>query len=330
MFELSGKHLRLSIQHDARVLRLLSLSSQTRLAIQVGLVSAAGFALLAGSAAAQPSIQIAGNPQEYVPFPIVVTFSKAYCLNDTAALSEIQYTGNTLSISLSHLFQRSPCSTNQTVTVPGLPRGATTVKVLVTERGPLLSGFDQQGVTNIAETVSIGVVVQPSSSSLASATFWTGRFTPPTGGPTQFVLTPSRFSAFNGAWDWLEAGDPATQAYTFKAFSFAAADTLPDALSRLYSVPYPDPLTGVYWTADLMSAEALARSWSKSVTSTQYAVGRLKNGSCSIGMSPVYQSFNSNVIAHRWTQSRSAYSTMLANGFSGDGVVWCAPALRGE
>ena len=328
MIELSGKHLTLSIQRTASALRVRA--SRPRFAMRTWLAPIAGFALLAGSAGAQPSIQIAANPKEYVPFPIVVTFSKPYCLNDAAALSETQYTGNALSISLTHLFQRSPCSNNQTEMVPGLPRGATTVKVLVTERGPLLSGFDQQGVTNIAEVVSIEVVVQPASPSLASATFWTGRFTPPTGGPTQFVLTPSRFSAFNGAWDWLEAGDPATQAYTFKAFSFAATDTLPDALSRLYSVPYPDPFTGVYWTTELTSAEALARSWSKSVTSTQYAVGRLKNGSCSVGMSPVYQSFNSNVIAHRWTQSRSAYSTMLANGFSGDGAVWCAPALRDE
>ena len=283
-------------------------------------------ASLANLAYAQPSIQIAAPPQEYVPFQVGVTFSRPYCLNETAAVSETEYKGNTLSITLTHLFQRGGCPVPQFITVPGLPRGVTTLKVSVTERGPLYGN-----VTNIAETIATQVVVLPVSESVTPATFWTGRYTPPFGGtPSRFVLTSSRFSAFGSEWDWLEAGDPETTAFTFKAFSFAASDKLPAALARLYSVPFPDPLTGVYWTIDSSSADALARSWSKPVTATQFAVGRFVNGVCPLGMSPIFQTFNPSVVTHRWTQSRSAYATMLANGYSGDGPVWCSPALRGE
>ncbi len=288
-------------------------------------------ASLTNLAYAQPSIQLAAPPQEYVPFQVGVHFSRPYCLNETAAVSETEYKSNVLSITLTHLFQRSGCPVPQFITVPGLPRGVTTLKVSVTERGPLSAS--QTGITYIAESVSSDVVVQPVSQTVLPATFWTGRFTPELSGsssPVRFVLTASRFSMFNSAWDWLEAGDPETTAFTFKAFSFAASDKLPAALARLYSVPFPDPLTGVYWTIDSSSADALARSWSKPVTATQLAVGRFVNGVCPLGMSPIFQTFNPSVVTHRWTQSRLAYATMVANGYSGDGPVWCAPALRGE
>jgi len=131
---------------------------------------------------------------------------------------------------------------------------------------------------------------------------------------------------FVGQWQWLEAGDPQTEAYTFKALSAPlTAGALPASLSRLYRVEYPAPFVGAYFTIDGDAARRLAREWSRNAEEMPYALGRPDAGACPMGMSPVYRLFNPAAVFHRWTQSAETYGVLVAGGFVGEGAAWCAP-----
>ena len=211
--------------------------------------------------------------------------------------------------------------------VPGLPRGRQTIKVDITDRGS--SPNNNQGA-HVSETLMGAFDVAPLSATAALVNFWTGLFSPGTVlGEGGIRLTSSRFSMFANGWDFLEVGDPGT-GFTFKALSFSETDRLPDALARLYFVRYPSAFHGSFVTVDQAVARRLAGEWGNPVFESLSAVGKFANGACPIGMSPVYQAFQTQAISHRWTQSRAAYAALLANGYKGDGAVWCAPALRGE
>ncbi len=293
-------------------------------------------AVMAGAAHAQGTIRATTSPVEYVPFEVTIQTSNSYCYDATFPLvGDVQYTSGTLSVVLTHLTstlvpdgQSTTCGQERKFTVSGLPRGRQTIKVDVTNAG--VDSNNSVGA-RVSETITSTVDVASFSTSAALVNFWTGGFrsTSPNDSVRVFQLTPSRFAMFSGQWDWMEVGSPETN-YTFKAFVFASADRLPDALARLYVLNYPDPYRGVYWTIDKVNAQRLATEWNKAVTETLWAVGRTINGACPLGMSPVYQAFHPRAISHRWTQSRAAYATMLSNGYQGDGPSWCAPALRGE
>lgn len=288
-------------------------------------------AVMAGPAHAQATIRASTPPMEYAPFEVVVQTSKSYCYDATfPILGEVQYSAGTLSVVLSHLHStlvpdgdRSTCGQERRFTLPGLPRGQQTVKVDVTEYGG--------SITRVSETITLNIDVTPFSTTSSLVNFWTGGFrsTDPSDSVRVFLLTSSRFAAFAGGWDWLEVGLPET-GYTFKAFTVVEGDRLPAALARLYNVSYPDPHRGRYWTADEAVAQRLAAEWRKPISTILWAVGRVVNGACPISMSPVYQTYHPRAISHRWTQSRTAYAALLANGYQGDGASWCAPALRGE
>jgi hypothetical protein len=292
-------------------------------------------ALATATAHAQSSLRASTPPVEYAPFEVVVQTSRSYCFDAAFPIfGDVQYSGATLSVVLTHLIsplQRrgvaATCSQERRFMLPGLPRGRQTIKVDVTES--VADANNAQG-SRVSETVTGAIDVAPLSATASLVNFWTGLFSPGAVlGEGGIRLTSSRFSMFAGGWDWLEVGDPAT-GYTFKALSFAAADRLPDALTPLYFVRYPVAFPGGFWTVDKAVAQRLAGEWGSQVSETLSAVGRLNDGACPIGMSPVYQAFHKQAISHRWTQSRAAYSALRANGYAGEGATWCAPALRGE
>ena len=299
-------------------------------------VSLLGFLIvIAGPTYAQGTLRTSTEPVEYIPFEVVVQTSKSYCYDPTfPILGEVQYSGAMLSVVLTHLHSSlvsdvlTTCGQERKFTLPGLPRGPQTIKVDVTDFGTSSNGGPG---AHVNESITSNIVVSPFGATTSLVNFWTGAFrsTSPSDSARVFQLTANRGAIFVGQWDWLEVGSPDT-GYTFKAFSFAASDQLPDALVRLYVLSYPDPYRGVYWTIDKANAQRLAAEWNKPLTETLWAVGRPINGACPIGMSPVYQAFHPRAISHRWTQSRAAYATLLANGHLGDGASWCAPALRGE
>ena len=303
--------------------------------IRVG-IKRCGFAAIAtlvsvGSPTfAQSTIRFSSPPVEYTPFEVTVTMSREGCF-DTAfpLVGETHYAGTTLAVVLSQLStpQERPttisCGRERKFALPGLPRGRQEISVAVTE----------PNLPRISETISAVIDVAPISSTNTLVNFWTGTFVEflASGGvgPPGFYLTPSRFSMFASQWNWLELGSEETN-FTFKAFRVSETEPLPSSLVRLNNVNYPAPLRGTFWTPDAGLAQRLAGEWSSAPSLRLWAVGRLNQGACPIGMSPVYQTFHPKAITHRWTQSRTAYAAMLANGYSGDGPVWCAPALRGE
>ena len=284
---------------------------------------------------AQGSIQLPTTVAEYTPFEVVVQTSKRYCFDARfPLLGEVQHSTATLSAVLTHL--GSPlrpndneitCGQERRFMLPGLPRGRQTIKIDITDS----SDFSPAGRTgaNVSETVVASFdVVGFNNADLAY--FFTGVFTPGLGGAVGFLLTPTRQSFWNHEWDWLEVGSP-LDGYTFRAFSFLPSDRLPPDLLRLYSVKYPRPFGGAFWTTDKSVAQRLAGEWANPLLESAFAVGRVSaGGACPIGMSPVYQTFNARAASHRWTQSRTAYAALLANGYAGEGAAWCAPALRGE
>lgn len=301
-----------------------------------GVRAAAGLlcTFICSLAAAQSAVGLPATVSEYSPFTVTVVTDRPYCAG-FPVVGDMRYSEGTLSVVLTHLDApgtRKRCdgqtTTRRSVTLPGLPRGAQTLRFDVTDES-IANGI--QGA-HVAETVITTVNVRPVSDG-DLAPFWTGTAIATTGAETgtvlSFGLTPSRVTMFVGGTDWLEVGAPET-GYTFKAVSAPPPVSLPAVLSRLHLIQYPNPFRGSFWTADVSTAQRLASEWGKTDTEYPYAVGKLVAGACPISMSPVYQAFHPQTITHRWTQSRTAYATMLVNGYQGDGPVWCAPALRGE
>jgi hypothetical protein len=292
-------------------------------------------ALVASPALAQSTIRTLTSPVEYTPFDVIVTTSKRTCFDPKfPLLGDVQYATGQLTVVLTHL--NSPldnlsagilCGFDRRFTLPGLPRGRQNVRIDVTERS-----FQQSVGATISETITANIDVSPLNATTPLVNIWTGTFTTPPGTEVMrsFELTAGRVPFLNNTqWDWLEVGD-IQQNYTFKALQTFITDRPPDALVRLYTVTYPDRYRGTLWTTDKTEAQRLAQLWQRTVSETPWLVGRLTNGACVIGMSPVYRTFHPQAVTHRWTQSRAAYAALLANGYSGDGAVWCAPALRGE
>ena len=286
-------------------------------------------------ALAQGTLRTSAPPVEYTAFEVVVQTSKRYCYDPVfPLLGEVQYSGGTLSVVLTHLHSSlvsdvlTTCGQERKFVLPGLSRGPQTIKVDVTDFGASSNGGPG---ARVSETITSTIDVVPFSATSSLVNFWTGGFvsTSPTDSVRVFQLSPVRGAMFFGQWDWLEVGAAET-GYTFKAFEVSAVGPLPGALARLYNLKYIAPFRGVFWTTDKATAQRLANEWGTPASETQWAVGRSVNGACPIGMSPVYQTFHPQAITHRWTQSRSAYAALLANGYIGEGVSWCAPALRGE
>ena len=113
----------------------------------------------------------------------------------------------------------------------------------------------------------------------------------------------------------------------FAATTATDRQSLPATFTPLYAINYPAPLAGTYWTTSLPDCTTLNQQWQGRNTcdSTDVYVLRARSGACPIGASSVYRLYQPKVIAHRYTQSAEAYAALIDVGYTGEGVVWCAP-----
>lgn len=302
-----------------------------------------GLAVAALAANAQSRIVLNPvSPRPYEPMAVNVTFSKPYCLSDVYPLiGEVTYENKTLSIVLSHL-KVGACKTTYVFNSPGLPAGVQTIAVIVSARAP-----DPSSPAIVAEKVTLTTTIGQETDAYQDKFLWTGRidgdgffnpFNVPPGtqdGPIVPYALHGEPVTIRG--DWLEIGnsfaDIYTSAYTFKVLSYPTLriHSPQSAVTPLYSVSYPEPLRGLFYTANLSVYNRLVREWKRgneiaADTPSGIFVGKLVDGTCPLGMTPVYQAFHPQAIAHRYTQNAVAYRTLIANGYVGDGPQWCSPA----
>jgi hypothetical protein len=292
----------------------------TQLAITILLIVG-----LADTAIAQVSAP--ANVVEYTPFTVSVAAAGApLCDGPTVnVIGSVRVTGDIAHISVPPIGAR--CA-SRTFEIPGLPRAVRTLRIDVTALavdGNRTAG----GGTKAASTqvLTHDIEVRPLFGMAEMSRFWTAEFRSAlSSGPVRLLLTSSRVEMFAGQWLWFEVGDPQVDAYTFKALSAPlASGGLPSSLVRLTSVEYPAPFAGTFVTGDTALARSLAASWSGVAVELPFAVGRVRAGSCPIGMTPVYQLFNPTSVVHRWTQYVETYHVLIANGYVGEGPSWCAP-----
>ena len=293
------------------------------------LLAAPAFAAFSAFATAGASFSLPATVAEYSPFALVIDSPDAPLCDgaSTYVAGTVRLAGNTVDISIPPTGAR--CAA-RTMTVPGLPRTVRSVRVTLTESVPDATSGSTRTTASLVMTRDISVMPLFAVQDLPR--FWTGelRASFSTTSPPAVLLTPSRTSMFVGQWQWLEPGDPQTEAYTFKALSAPlTAGALPAPLARLYRVEYPAPFAGAYFTIDGDAARRLAREWSRNAEELPYALGRTDALGCPIGMSPVYRLFNPAAVFHRWTQSAETYRVLMAGGFVGEGIAWCAPNREG-
>ena len=309
----------------------------------MGVVAFTTLAMASLSASAQSSIALnPAAPKPYEPVAVTVSFSKPYCLNDVyPLLGEVTYENKVLSVVLSHL-KTGTCKTTYSFIAPGLPAGSQTIKVIVSARA---ANPDDPAI--VAETVTLATRIGTATDNYEDKFFWTGRidgdgfFNPfkVTPGTQDGPLVPYslRGNAISVRGDWLEIGnsyaEAFTTAYTFKALSYSTsrASSSQSGLAPLYTLAYPDPLRGLFYTTNLAVYNRLAREWKTANEIVADApsslfVGKQVDGTCPLGMTPVYQAFHPQAIAHRYTQNPVAYRTLIANGYVGEGPQWCSPA----
>lgn len=277
------------------------------------------------------AITLGASPLEaYKPFSVNVTFASSHCINPRFPLvAQSSYKAGEYSLVLSHV-KAGPCRNTFDLVVPGLPFDAVSLRVSVT-RSPEIAGTPAVIAESVVRPLTIGLPVGMG----AVSRMYTARvesdgvfdpFSAPTGsGVGPVVLWPFTTEPLTGAKWFVEANDQnEDQAYTFKYFKRTGSSN-PAGLASLYSIQYPVPLRGIFYTTEVGLADELARAWGRSVTSVGL-VGKLEQGSCPVGMSPVFQTFYSgNEVSHRYTQRPDIYRALIANGYAGEGPKWCAP-----
>ena len=270
--------------------------------VMIGIAVIGILATTTRQALAQANIRTTTPPGEYTPFEVVVETNGSYCYDPTFPIfGDVQYAAETVSVVLTHVIslrQRPDsarvCGQQRKFMLPGLPRGRQSIEVDITSNG----GSNSTGA-RVVETLTTSVDVAAFAASPSVVTFWTGLYSSGTVlGEGGIQLSSGRFTMFANGWDWIEVGSPET-GYTFKVFTFAAEDRVPEALTRLYYVRYPIGYPGAFYSVDRATALRVAAEWGQLVFETLTAVGRLNQGACPIGMSPVYQAFHPQAISHR-------------------------------
>jgi len=297
-------------------------------------------ALLSPIVDAQPAIELSpATPRAFQAFTANVTFAQDHCISGTyPLLGETSYSQGVLAIVLTHL-KPGPCRKTHSVAIPGLPAGTQTLKISVSAQRATATSAP----AILVETVQTQLSIQNIRGFNRSMNFWTARvesdgvFNPfggasnSTDGPV--VLWPFHGEPATGAGAWMEVGDNQEDAYTFKALSYTGKRSeLPTSLVPLYSIFYPKPLRGVFYTTNAVLANKLSNEWNgrsdpldaDTQASSYTVVGQLTGGACPLGMTPVYQLFHPQAIAHRYTLSVSNYRLLMQNGYIGEGPAWCA------
>jgi hypothetical protein len=296
------------------------------------------------TAALAASVTVDSPPPAYQPFDLRVTFNAGVCLSPTYPLfGDVSYKDKVLTITLSHL-KTGVCELTRTVRVPGLPPGFHDIVVQVTKGASATGGAIPIGAppfgSNPSSQDSYTTLEPPFAGRIEIAELFStvlatyrddepslvsGAIPPEKIGMGAIVLGSGALTALGNAvkGDWLEPN----AGYTFRVYGLAQGMSIPDDLVPLRLLKYPLPLKGVFATTDAATADRLANEWGNNINANGGGlVGKLSAGSCPIGMSPVYQAFHPVAIAHRYTQSNATYRMLIANGYKGDGAVFCAPS----
>lgn len=258
------------------------------------------------------------NPDDYEPFTVTVTFSKPYCIADSPMFSKASLVGNLLTLQLSHLGD-GPCALRRSFNVPGLPGGEFAVNVAVT-------GVYQNVALNARETV----VAEGGTYALRVGLTL----------PVKYNMGKIYTTQFDGVYV-LNRGPDGTSQFSYDASTitgFADAEFtaytglglgrigVPNSAIHLWQLRYPSPLVGSFATTSENEKNRLSTqgfSWFGGGLS--FYVLPLVNGACPLGAVPVYRLFNPRAPAHRYVSSLDTYNTLAANGFIGEGMVFCAP-----
>ena len=274
-------------------------------------------------------------PVAYQPLTVTATFSTAYCLNTDAPIySQVSLTSGVLSVALSHL-KAGPCVTSKTLSLPGLPAGTYGVRISVTADD---SGGIQRRRTYEAEVGQTSVTVSLPKGLASGVPMCMTRSDAPAYGPfgsgpivlafrcSEEPAIPFGATRTTGLTPLL-VGTNSADFTVFAATTATDRQSLPATFTPLYAINYPAPLAGTYWTTSLPDCTTLNQQWQGRNTcdGTDAYVLRARSGACPIGASPVYRLYQPKVIAHRYTQSAETYAALIDVGYTGEGVVWCAP-----
>lgn len=268
--------------------------------------------------------------ESFRAFDINVSFAGSYCLDAAApGYSSASLKNGTLRLLLSHQSTTAcaPKSTH-TIRLSGLPAADYSIYVGVTATlgapfSPPVQFVELDSVE--VESGMTNVTVRPKAGEVRLGMVTCGG-TPGTNALARFEGGCISIQGEKVATDEASYASTGPRIGTFTAYRFETDPGAP--YQRLYSIEYPTPFLGTFWTADSAVCRGLAAAWNKPTTEcaggTVYALS-LKEQSCPLGASPIYQLFHPQAIAHRYTQSATLYRALIERGYRGEGAFWCAP-----
>ena len=259
------------------------------------------------------------NPQEFEAFTVTIEFSKPYCVAENSPLfSRVGLAGTDLVLLLSQLGD-GPCVNRKSFVVPGIPAGNFRVTVGVTgSYWPDYPAGTREAVSVEQSTVPLVVGAVGQKFPLYT---WAAPIEPRAS--SGLFLVPGTPGATIRLGNVSIIGT--REEYEFMAW-VAFLGSTPRAAVRLYWLDYPKPLNGSFRTTSLADANRLVSDGFtlKSDSLEEHVLPKV-NGACPMGSKPVYRLFNARVIAHRYVANLDTYNALAANGWTGEGSVFCAP-----
>jgi serine protease len=97
---------------------------------------------------------------------------------------------------------------------------------------------------------------------------------------------------------------------------------------RFYGTPGIGPNSHFY-TVDAAECEAVKHDPGWTYEGTAFFIAAPVDGGCASGTTPVYRAYNArfaqNDSNNRFATDVAVYNAMVAQGWSGEGIVFCAP-----
>lgn len=290
-----------------------------------------------------PSVSVEPRqPVAFQPVTIVAKFSTPYCLSEgPPLLASASLRNGQLGLALSHL-RDGICASEKRIVLPaGLAPGSYHLRVSVTANdatsgGPILFARTyEREVGSTSVTVAYPVGWAASELGMARIDWLNTPSAPAVGqGPIQlnddWAIPQVPFGSPQRIASPLLPGTSALPTANMVVASRTNADTTPapSPWVPLYGLDYPKPLLGRYFTTSASTCSDLARAWtlpSTACQNTYAAIAPNAAGLCPLGSTPVYQLFQPQALAHRYTIDAELYALLqqLA-GYRGEGVAWCA------
>lgn len=259
------------------------------------------------------------NPQEFEAFTVTIEFSKPYCIAEHSPIfSRVNLAGSELVFLLSQLGDGA-CVNKKTFAVPGVPAG--NFRMTVGVAGPYWPNYPAGTREAVSvEQLSIPLTVSAVGQKVPLYT-WVAPMEPRASSGLFLVPGVPGATTQNGNVSLVGKAD----ASEFKAW-LGRLGPVPRVAVRLYWLDYPKPLNGSFHTTSLIDANRLVTQGFtlKTDSSEEYVLPKV-NGACALGSLPVYRLFNPRVVAHRFVAHLDTYNALSANGWVGEGSVFCAP-----